>query len=46
MADKSTYNHGSGIGYSGGNYKNFDPVDAAKAGKKLFQKLEDPKFRI
>lgn len=47
MADKSTFTiMGSGIGYSGGNYKNFDPVDAAKkAGKALFKKLEDPKFR-
>ena len=47
MADKSTFTiMGSGIGYSGGNYKNYDPVDAAKkAGKALFKKLEDSKFR-
>lgn len=37
---------GSGIGYIGGNYKNKNPSDAAKkAGKALFKKLENAKFR-
>lgn len=37
---------GSGIGYIGGNYKNHDPIDAAKkAGKALFKKLQDPKYK-
>jgi hypothetical protein len=47
METKNTFTiMGSGIGFSGGNYKNFEPSDAAKkAGRALFKQLEDPKFR-
>ena len=47
METKSTFTiMGSGIGFSGGNYRNFEPSDAAKkAGRALFKQLEDPKFR-
>lgn len=47
MEKKNTFTiMGSGIGFSGGRYKNYEPSDAAKkAGKALFKQLEDPKFR-